>query len=285
MTKLSIISNIVKAGALSALLVGSVAAYSTNPLKRANQDNPPQTEVVSKAGAEALKTICLQSMQQTSVPTEHNPKLDSTLRKFAINDEFAKAIDEFLSSIYKNNGTFLGTALLQHEIDRQQFGTFLDCNTDVLITNNINPELGKEIKGYGDEFYASVKPNAEDVYKWLEESYTPAIISLLNFDHVPDGDEVIKRLDFIASDKAGFNTDELIEYYVYTDNFKQNKLKNRTDIQAKSDLIAFKMFILDRLLMYSALKANGVFGKGSYYKNGKGLDKFFPRWMESVQPK
>lgn len=282
-TGISAINGMVKTGVVSALIAGSAALYASNPVVK--EAKPNQTEVVSKAGAEALKATSLQEVNQASIPTFNNRKLDNTLRKFATNEDDKKAINDILSSIYKENGTFLSSVLIQHEIDCQNLKAFLDCNNDLLINNNINPELGKEIKGYGEEFSKTIKPKADEITTWLTEEYTPTIFKLLQFGKTPNADEVIKKLDHIAAKNAGFDLREQVRYFESSDVYKQKALKDRTDTQAKSDLAAYKMFLIDKLIMKGSLKNSGVFGIGSFKANKMYLNDFYEKWMDSVKPK
>ena len=280
---ISSINGFIKTGLVSALLAGSSALYASNPIKKDVQPN--KTEVVSKEGAEALKAANLQGIQQTSVPTVSNLKLNATFRKFAKNADDKQAINEIISDIYKDEGTFLGSVYVQHEIDRQMLGVLLDGNTDILINNNINPTLGKEVKKIEQEFYKTVKPNAQKVTDWLTQIYTPAILKLVEFDHKPNSEEVIKRLDYIAEEKAKFDLDDMIEYHVFSDNFQRNELKNRTDNQALSDLAAYKMFMIDKLIIKNALYNHRVFNYNERYSNGGSLKNYYEDWMKSVEPK
>lgn len=284
---ISSINGWVKAGVISAFLAGSAAMYASNPIKDVN-NTPNQTEVVSKEGADALKSTALKSVQgvkQDAVPTVNNTRLDETFRKFAKNAEEKQIIDDIINGIYKENGTFLGGVLVQHEIDRQMLGILLDRNTDMLINNNINPELGKEVKKLGEDFYLRVKLHEKEMNDWLENSYTPAVFGLIAFDHKPNGEEVIKRLDYIAEEKANFDLDDMIEYHVYCDTFHEGVLKKRTDTQAMSDLAAFKMYMIDKLIMKNALYNHDVFYYNHKLKNGRRLSDYFEPWMNSVEPK
>ena len=191
---ISSINGLVKTCVISALLAGTTVLYASNPIKKGAQPN--QTEIDSEAGTEALNATSLQGVQQTFVPSVNNPRLDATFRKFAKNDNEKKEINDIINSIYKEEGTFLASVYIQHEIDRQQLGALLDENTDLL--SKINPELAKKVREIGSKFYKSVRPIKENVEDKIEKSYTPEIFSLLAFDHIPNAKEVIKRLDSIA---------------------------------------------------------------------------------------
>ena len=105
------INKITKAGILGGLLMGAVTLNATNPITTLNK-TPNQTEVVSKEGAAALRAASLQGVQQTAVPTLHNPKLDKALRKYIESADDKEYIDGIINNTYKDNGTYLGSALM-----------------------------------------------------------------------------------------------------------------------------------------------------------------------------
>ena len=281
---ISQISNLAKAGVAGALLVGSVLANASKPMKDFNT-RTNQTEVISKAGAEAIKSMSVQEISQSSVSTAPNPRLNRMFRKFAENEEFKKAIDSYLSNVYKKHGTVMGGAYIQHQIDRQILGALLTENTDILIKNNINPKLGEKVKSFGPVFYNSVRENKDKIFKWMEESYTPGMQGLLASDHKLSGKEAIKKLDYIAEKEANFNLDELIDYHVSCDNFKRNHIHNKTDDQSLSDLAAYKMFMIDKLMIKGSLQNSGFFGKSSVINKYESLIDYYDKWMNSVEPK
>ena len=151
---ISSINKFVKTGIASALLASSAALYASNSIK--HDAEPNQMEVISKAGAEALKSTAMQGVTQTSVPTEHHAGLDRTLRKYIESEDDKQYIDNIINNVYKNNGTYLGSAIIQGEIDFQQFGAFIAKNMNLLIKNNIDPPLGNKINSFGPEFFKTL---------------------------------------------------------------------------------------------------------------------------------
>lgn len=274
--------NGLKAGALALILAGSTVMYASNPKKY--DTNPNQTEIVSREGAEALKVMNIQKVQQTSVPTIHNSRLDNTFRKFATNEEEKIAINDIINSFYKDKGTFLASALIQHELDRQQLFLLLEEKGNLLTKKGLNPELGKNISEYGSNFYKSVRPAAKKIDNWLDNNYTPKVLGLLYFDHKPSAKEVVEKLDNIAEKKANFNLDDIIDYHTCSDGFKNKSLKNRTDDKAMSELIAYKIFTIDKIIFKKTLENNDVFGRNSYFTKYERLADFYNSWMGTVEP-
>ena len=278
------INKIVRTGVLGGLLMGAVTLNSTNPIKNTDKI-PNQTEVVSKEGAAALRAASLQGVQQASVPDVHNQKLDKALRKYIESADDREYIDGIINNTYKDNGTYLASALMQHEINLQHLCSFMCGNTDILIKNNINPELGRTIKGFGAAFYKTVTPREEMVIEWLMNGYSPSVRKSLQFDRKPTAEEVATRLDNIAKTKSGFTRDELIEYYALNDEFIYKKLKKRNNTQAMSDLIAYKMFLIDKMMFEKELDGIGVFTMvGRFENQKKTIYDYYQEWIKSVEP-
>ena len=55
-----------------------------------------------------------------------------------------------VNEFYKNYGTFLASAVIQHELDRQQLYTLFDEDTKTL--SRINPKLAERVKEFGPDF-------------------------------------------------------------------------------------------------------------------------------------
>ncbi|MBR6844380.1 MAG: hypothetical protein IKM79_04690 [Bacteroidales bacterium] len=56
-------------------------------------------------------------------------------------------------------------------------------------------------------------------------------------------------------------------------------------IQPASDLLAYKMFMIDKLNFAKELYGTGVFGRGSFENGYETIDDYYNLWMESVAPK
>lgn len=281
---ISAINSIAKKGMFALMLAGTVSLGASSPIKNTIQEKEPQqTELMSKESAEALK---LNSLQQTpTVPTVHNPKLDKTLKKFAESQEEINDFTELQNNVYSDYGIYLGSALIQKEIDKHMLWAFLYKKTDLLVNNNINRELGKNIQGFGEPFYATITPNADVIKQWLYK-YNNTINSNLQFDHKPTAQEVSDRLDYIAENKCNFTKEEITKYKVYCSDFLYNHIKGKKDLQAQSDMLAYKMFMIDFLNFSKSLYGAGVFGMGSFDdNNGHDMRYFYQEWMESVAPK
>ena len=188
------INKIAKIGLLGGLLMGAVSLKATNPITKTN-NTQNQTEIVSKEGAAALRAASVQGIQQKSVL--RNQRLDNTFRKFGSNAEELRQINVIMNDVYKKHGTFMASAMIQHELDRQQLYLLLKQVTKKLA--KINPDLAKEVTEIGDGFYNGIRNNDVDrVEKWLNEEYTPSVLGVLYTDHKPTGEEMIKIIDEVG---------------------------------------------------------------------------------------
>ena len=225
----------------------------------------------------------IQVTQSSTVPTVHNQRLDDLYRRFASNEEEVNQVNSMVNEFYKNYGTFLASAIIQHELDRQQLYTLFDEDTKTL--SRINPELAEEVKGIGPDFYKAVKPNKDRVIQWLEEEYSPKILQFLSFDHKPTANEVLERLDYIAKNKVSFTKDEILTYNQKLDNFKARYTRNRADNISLSELIAYKMFVIDKIIFEGSLRNSNFFRKEYYFHKYIGIEGYYSDWMDSVSPK
>ncbi len=277
---ISSINKFVKTGIASALLASSAALYASNSIK--HDAEPNQMEVISKAGAEALKSTAMQGVTQTSVPTEHHAGLDRTLRKYIESEDDKQYIDNIINNVYKNNGTYLGSAIIQGEIDFQQFGAFIAKNMNLLIKNNIDPPLGNKINSFGPEFFKTL--NSEKQILDLAQAYTQKINEQLKFNHKPSPIEVSDRIDEIVNNSDFLTVDDKIEYYEKYNVYIINK-KKPDNIKSVADIIATKMFTLDRIVYTKILKKYNVFNENQFKDwQNKTMEKYFNNWICTVRP-
>lgn len=192
-----------------------------------------------------------QGVKNAAVPTVHNQRLDNLYRKFASNSEEMKLVNSYLNEVYENCGTFLASARIQHEIDKQVAYALLDENVDAL--SRVNPKLGEKVIKSGSAFSKAVRPKANEVNKWLEGEYTSKVLKFLSFDHKPTAEEVLNKLDTVSRRVGLWRSDEQI-YEGSMERFKKNKIKNRTDNQSMSEFIAYAMCEIEMLLFQNTFE-------------------------------
>lgn len=264
MKAVSSINDFIKVSALAAMLTGATTLYATNPITKDAQPN--QTEVA-----------------QASYPTEHNIKLDETLRKYIQNDEDRKYINNILNNAYKKYGTYLGSAIVQHEIDFQQFYTFINKNPDILIKKNINKKLGYYVKEIGPELFKTLEGKEPIIKAWANVIYNQKLDQQLEFDKIPSAIEVIDRIDNMVEHSDFLTNKDKKEYYDYCIEYMQRKgvAKN---VREKSDVIARRMYLVDRIIYKRLLKKLNVFSKDQYRNDRATMYSYYISWMHSVKP-
>jgi hypothetical protein len=258
--RLSAISSEAKKAALGAMLASSVAMFASNPIKTARTENPQQTEVISKDGAEALKALTFPQEKQTpAVPTVHNQKLDEKFLKLADNDEEKKFMEDFLSNIYNSNGSYLASATIQQNIDLNMFLAFLDGNIEIL-------------KRFDEEAYNKIDRDAMQkvaeksgpIKEWLNENYFAVYNQPFGqFDNPPDAEEVSNALDkYLNEDPYNlFGGETSIDRnYTLLNNICKRRLANTNydNIQKGSNYVAYQVVNADYLLFFSLLKSFGI---------------------------
>lgn len=273
-----------KVAALAIFMAGALSVKAANNRNNANVTNPVQTEVVSKAGAEALKANSISIMAQSEVPTVHNEKLDETIKKFVFGEEDKNNVEGLLGKIYSLKGTFLGTAYIQHELNTRALLTFVTGNTQLLREKNVAPEFADRIDRHGEEFYKTVKPNAQKVMDWANSKYTQYFVSNLNFDHKPTAEEVLNRLDEIIENQAELSDEEKNTILGISRLYRTNDLKSKKDTQSLSNLIAEKVNLYDTYMFLRELECEGLFDDGYFRFGGKSIGKYFLEWIYKVSP-
>lgn len=203
--RLSAINGVAKKAALGAMLFSSVVMFATTPNRNTRTENPPQAEVVSREGADALKANTFPGQQQNSaVPTVHNQKLDNNLKIFYTNED-PKTIEDFLSSVYKANGSYLGSALIQQYIDLNMFMAFLDGNIEILkkfdenYDNSYSPQHKQKFYDAANALYtngnmAKIADLRSKVKDWIQDNYFNIYAEALTFDNPPDFFELDKKI-------------------------------------------------------------------------------------------
>ena len=260
MMKLSSINGAAKKVALGAMLFSSVAIFATNPNKTTRTDNPPQTEAVSEDGAAALKTITFpQQKQNPTAPTVHNKALDEKFLKLADNDEEKKFMEDFLSNIYKDNGSYLASANIQQNIDLNMFLAFLDGNIEIL--KRFDEEAYNKIDR---EAMKKVTEKSEPIKQWLNENYFNVYNEPFGkFDHMPTAEEVSSALDKYVNEDPynlfGDKNDKMGNYF-FPNNICKNKLANTNfdSIQKNTYHIAYQIKNADYLLFSNLLKTYAI---------------------------
>lgn len=258
--RVSAINGVAKKAALGAMLFSSVVMFATTPNRNTRTENPPQAEVVSREGADALKAITFPGFQQnTTVPTVHNKKLDENFLKFCNTSEEKRMINEFINNIYNEYGTYLGSANVQMNIDYNMFLEFLNGNIEILkkFDENAYNKIDKEAM-------KQVKEKSGPIIEWLNANYFSNVYKqpLGQFDHMPTAEEVNTALDkYVNEDPYNLFDNKKVEGdYKFANNLIDNSLKQTGLSQVLKDSysVAHRVFSADYVLFFTLLKTYGV---------------------------
>ncbi len=279
-------SKVLRNTVLGLFSAGSMGVAAANMHKNNSYvTEPNSTELISKAGAEALKTnSMLQVITKDAIPTVHNNKLDSVMRKCIEDDHDRKQINGLIDNLYENFGTFLGTAYLQHELNTRALYTFMTGNTQMLRDSINAPKFADEIDSYGEDFYKTVKPNTDEVLKWAIGTYTPYFANILRFDHKPDADEVITKMNDIIKNDPILLDEEKEMILIMSDNYNNAMLHRKKDIQSRANLIAFKVNLYDTYMFWHELRAAGIYNGDYFTISDKNIKSFYLEWMDKFCP-
>ena len=126
-----------------------------------------------------------------------------------------------------------------------------------------------------------------NIFRWINNQYSPFIFYTLEFVSKPKADEVIEKIDDFAKNKTSaiLEKEDVAEYLILTNNYTREKTKGKIDNQTLSDIISYKMFILDELIFTRVLDNYGVsYAKGRFKYKSNTIRDYFIMWMDSVSP-
>lgn len=297
MIKISTINGTAKKAALGVMLAGSVAAFASNPVRTAKPENPAQTEVVSKTGAEAMKALAYPQQQKSNVPTIHNKKLDEKCLRFCSTDEEKKHMSAYLSNIYNEYGSYLGSVVAQQSLDVNMFLKFLEGDIEILknfeceyrISRAAAPE-GKyyEVakRYYTPETKEKIENLKNKVYDWVNENYFKIYADVFSTDHSPDYEETSKMFDkfFKSLDNYEFAPNkkmfqDLNLNYVGSGIYEEMGKSSSNETQKEMDMFAAKINYTDGLLFWNLSKI--------YYDPPSNIKMFrlYQIFMQAIEPK
>lgn len=275
-TRVSVINGVAKRAALGAMLFSSVVMFATTPNRNTRIENPPQTEVVSKDGADALKAMTFPQQQNPAVPTVHNKALDEKFLKFYDTEQEKQEVMKLLSNNYNKYGSYLGGAIIQQYIDLNMFLEFLDGNIDIL-------------KRFDEEAYNKIDRDAMQkvvekggpIKQWLNENYFNVYNQPFGqFDHMPDYEELNDALDdFIEKDPYKLFENGLLLCKYDTKIANEILEKNNMDnVQKKITLMAVKIHAANKTLFNNLMEACDLFKES----DGNNIFENFRNFMNAV---
>lgn len=294
--RVSAINGVAKKAALGAMLFSSVVMFATTPNRNTRTENPPQAEVVSREGAEALKAITFPGFQQNpAVPTVHNQKLDEKLLKLT-DPEYIQDTRDYLDTEYKTSGSYLGSVYIQQAIDYNMFLEFLNGNIDILknfegeykVTPESRPEgtyYDVARMCYDEKTKAKLADLNNKVGKWVEENYFSIYSDAFKTDHTPDYDETSQMFENFFSTldnyefSPGYKMFETLSLNYVNNGIEEKMSQSKApEAQKEMDIFAVKTHYTDFTLFWNLSQ---IYSDSTSY--GK-MYKLLQVFMQAVEP-
>ena len=233
MVKSIISSPIGKSFVATAMLTSAVISANATNINTANSSQKANNELVSKEAAKALKANTL------SIGTfsyEHNKKLNKLYLENCALDEKKRDKKETLDAIYRVYGTYGATIELQRAIDA------------VFIEKALNAFLGHfDFTKKDQDLISQV---ASQFYGWQDNVYFTDLfreeLKMYSEQDYPSAEKAIEYIDNHINNKNFFTDADIKTYNDHSEIFKSKQL-NPDSAQGKSDLLAYKVHLLNIL--------------------------------------
>lgn len=233
MVKSIISSPLTRKVATMAMLTTSVTLASANNLNTNNVNNETnQTELMSYEAATSLiaKTVDIIDC------SEHNKKLNKLILKNFDKTKDAKEIKTLINETYRTLGTFGATIELQRMLDdisiEKTINLYLSHFSLLDKNRNIAQQIISQFYGWKDNvFYTDLK-NEEMTLHFSKNSLS--------------ANDYINKIDKHINNNKFFNQEEIDFYKTYSKKFVSQQ-KDKNSLQAKSDLLAYKVHLLNSL--------------------------------------
>lgn len=255
--------NAIRSTAFAFVTAGALlAGCANNNNTKASTQN--QTEVVSKGVTDAIKANALQTPTYSN---EHNKKLDNRYIKAFSEPEDIEAAKNDLTEVYENMGTFWASAEIQRSMDYEYLKLALSKFSSAFNNQKYVVSAFEELANKENEvlltWYNDVYHNSARIY----EDNLASDAGVPSFEKVSKScDDFIKTLSFLSKDEIQSYNEEVSSFKV--------KQKNPDSIQAKSDLIAFKVYTTDMIVLYNKLSELRKITYGSMYDSNPENDKY-----------
>lgn len=221
---------------ITATTMLATAVLSTNAanLKVENTNsNYNQTELISQEAATALKN---QVLKEPTNIVEHNKKMNKLLLATCENNKETKKMKSNLDAIYRVYGPYASMIELQRTLDdhyiEETFNSYLEYYNLTKYDCDIAKQIISHFHGWKDNVYYTEL--FKDELKMYEKS------------SIPNAEECLATIDNHINNKEFFKDDDIEIYHEFSKIFKA-KQTDKDSPQAKADLIAYKVHLLNAL--------------------------------------
>lgn len=235
MIKPIIASPVTRKFVTTAMLATSVLATNATIIHN-DKNKTPQTFQTELIGADAAKTIKTNAMKLETFGFEHNKKLDDIYIKNCLPEISKKNKKDNLDAMYRVYGTFGATIEIQREIDSHFMEKAINSYLDHYSLTDQNRRAAQEIIShfYGWQDNVLFTDLLKDELKMYEEQ------------DFPSAEKAISYVDKHINNKEFFTDVDKKIYDEHSRNF-QSKQINKDGLQALSDLLAYKVHLLNIL--------------------------------------
>ena len=223
------------------MIATSVAVADVNNLNAKDTLNTSiQTEVISKAGAEALKSNAY-TLEVTN--PERNKNLEKLYIKSCENGKSVKEKKKSLDAIYRVFGTYGATIEVQRQIDDAYLAKAFNSYTGhYVLTDSARNDADQKIEDFNqwknDIFYTELFKSELEMYE--EEPF-------------PSAEKAISVIDNHINNPNFFSEADVEFYNNESEVFKSLQTESES-VQAKSDLLAYKVHLLNSLAFSKYIK-------------------------------
>lgn len=214
----------------------ATAALSTATTSPATAKNTAQKEIVSQAASTAMQSNII---NLGTFSMAHNKKLDKIYLDKCDTENSAKSKKSTLNAIYNVYGTYGATIEIQREID------------DACIKESLNKYL-THFSYIGKERKAATKITS-DFYEWKNDVFYTQLfqeeLKMYEEQEYPSAEKAMEVIDNHINNSAFFSK-EAKETYTKGCQYFQAKQTNKNPEIAKSDLLAYKVHLLNTLAFH-----------------------------------
>ena len=222
----------------TAFVAGAVGLTTPNlAVTKNNQDIIVETK---KSDRRTDKFLEINAYNIGTYSFEHNKRLDRLYLENCNLDESNKNKKANLNLLYLDHGTFGATIELQRAIDNE------------FLTRAIDSFWGHYT--FTNEDIERTKPFIEKFQDWRKNTFDAELKvaeeELFDSQKIPSAENTIAIVDSHIKNNKFFNQQDINLYNKFCKDF-ETKQGNRNSVQAKSDLLAFKIHLINAMAFYN----------------------------------
>ena len=234
MIKAIMASPVVKKVAVATMLTTAVVGTNATNLKvEKNNNTYNQTEVVSKETATAMRNLVLNNSSQKN---EHNKKIDKLLLDTCGNRKEVKDVKNSMEAVYRVFGTYGAIIELQRSLDDYYIDKSFENYFSHYNVTDADEEIADQVISH--------------FYGWRDNVYYTELfkseLEMYGKTDAPSAAECIAVIDNHINNKEFFKDSDVDLYEEFSNRFISKQVETES-VQAKSDLLAYKVHLLNSI--------------------------------------